>query len=354
MIPKWHTTLVQPARSILEVMRLIDASSLQIGLVVDDENRLLGTVTDGDIRRGLLRGVKLESPVEQIMHRTPLVASPSEPLTSRRGKMRVKQIRHLPLLDTQNRVVGLDTLESLENSRYDNWVVLMAGGRGVRLRPLTDERPKPMLEVGGRPILETILERFISHGFWRFFISINYRGDLIEKHFEDGARWGATISYLREEQQLGTAGALGLLPERPSAPVVAMNGDLLTSVHLGQMLDFHEKERPWATMAVRQYDFQVPYGVVRIDNQRLVGFDEKPVHCFFVNAGIYILDPQALALLPPGEPCDMPTLFQSITSQGHQAMVFPIREYWTDIGQLDDFKRAQDDFDGVFGGPKQP
>lgn len=329
---------------------MIDTSSLQIGLVVDPEGKLLGTVTDGDIRRGLLRGTSLGAPVEQVMHRSPLVAGLSDSALTRRNKMRSRRLRHLPILDEQGRIIGLDLLEDLERSYRDNWVVLMAGGRGVRLRPLTDDRPKPLLEVGGRPILETILASFVNHGFWRFFIAINYRGEQIVEHFGDGSRWGVEISYLREEQQLGTAGALRLLPERPSRPVVAMNGDLLTSVNLGQMIEFHERECPWATMAVRQYDFQIPYGVVRVDSHRLVGFDEKPVLNYFVNAGIYILDPQVIDLLPPNQPFDMPSLFQATTARGQQALVFPIREYWTDIGQLDDFKRAQEDYPRVFGG----
>ncbi|RYE87048.1 MAG: CBS domain-containing protein [Myxococcales bacterium] len=344
----WQSTLLSPADSLRRTIERIDASSLQIGLVVDADGRLLGTVTDGDVRRAILRGTRLEAPVTEVMNPQPTVGRQSESVSRRRALLQARDLRQLPIVDAAGKLIGLETLASIDRRR-DNWAVLMAGGKGVRLRPLTDDRPKPLLDVGGRPILETILERLIGHGFGRFFLSINYKGHMIEEHFGDGSRWGVQIEYLREDQPLGTAGALQLLPEAPTEPVLVMNGDLLTSVDFGQLLGFHESRRPWATMCVREYDFQVPYGVVRIDGHQLVGFDEKPVHRFFVNAGIYVLSPEALGLVPPGRPCDMPTLFQDITSRGQSAAVFPVREYWMDIGQLEDFKRAQQDFAGIFG-----
>lgn len=353
MTSHWKSTLLSPDDSLRRTIECIDASSLQIGLVVDAGGRLLGTVTDGDVRRAILRGTKLEAPVSGVMNPRPTVGQQGESLARRRALLRARDLRQLPIVDAAGRLVGLETLATIERRR-DNWVVLMAGGKGTRLRPLTDDRPKPLLEVGDRPILETILERLVSHGFGRFFISVNYMAHMIEEHFGDGSRWGVQIEYLREREQLGTAGALQLLPEAPTEPVLIMNGDLLTSIDFGQLLGFHESRRPWATMCVREYDFQVPYGVVRIDGHQLVGFDEKPVHRFFVNAGIYVLSPEAIALVPPGRPCDMPTLFQEVTSRGQPASVFPVREYWMDIGQLEDFKRAQRDFDGIFGPGAKP
>jgi NDP-sugar pyrophosphorylase family protein len=226
----------------------------------------------------------------------------------------------------------------------DNWVVLMAGGLGSRLRPLTDECPKPMLRVGNKPLLETIIETFIEQGFRRFFISVNYMADTIKEYFGDGSRWGAEIQYLEETSRLGTAGALSLLPEKPQAPLLVMNGDLLTKINFRQLLDFHREHHAQGTMCVREYEFQVPYGVVKMDHHRITGFEEKPIQRYFVNAGIYVLEPQALQHIPHGVFFDMPSLFQTLMADRQEAVVFPIREYWLDIGHMADYDRANGEF----------
>jgi NDP-sugar pyrophosphorylase family protein len=224
----------------------------------------------------------------------------------------------------------------------------MAGGLVNRLRPLTDECPKPMLKVGNKPLLETIVENFIEYGFHRFYISVNYMADVVESYFGDGSRWGVDIEYLHEEHRLGTAGALSLLPETPTEAILVMNGDLLTKVNFKQLLDFHYGHQAQATMCVREYDFQVPYGVVKIDGQRITSIDEKPIQRFFVNAGIYVLEPEALDLISSNIFFDMTTLFEKLIELKKEPAVFPIREYWLDIGHLADYNRANGEYRDIF------
>jgi NDP-sugar pyrophosphorylase family protein len=220
----------------------------------------------------------------------------------------------------------------------------MAGGMGQRLRPLTEDCPKPLLSVGGRPLLETILLQFREHGFQRFFISVNYRADMVEGHFGDGDALGVTVNYLREDAPLGTAGALGALPDAPREPVFVMNGDVLTRVDFSGMLSFHREHKAAATMAVRGFEMQVPYGVVNVEDQRITAIEEKPVHRFFVNAGIYVLEPDVVAAIPKGEHLDMPALFTRLHAQGRTTAAFPVHEYWMDIGRKQDFDQANTDY----------
>jgi NDP-sugar pyrophosphorylase family protein len=223
----------------------------------------------------------------------------------------------------------------------------MAGGLGERLRPLTDSCPKPMLHVGGKPILENILESFIDQGFCNFFISVNYMAEAIIDYFGDGSCWGVSINYLREDKRLGTAGALSLLPSTPEEPFFVMNGDLLTKIRFDSMLQFHKEHKAAATMAVREYDFQVPYGVVKMNGAQIQSIDEKPIHKFFVSAGIYLLAPEVMAHVPNGQHLDMPNLFEQTSSAGGVATAFPLREYWIDIGRLEEFEKAQNEWVGL-------
>ena len=342
----WTEVLVAPDDSIRETIRRIDGSSLQIALVVDAERRLLGTVTDGDVRRGILRGVSLDDPATKIMNARPTVARQGDDRDSMRAAMRARLIHQIPVVDAGNRVVGLEVLDSLLGERRENLVVLMAGGRGVRLRPLTDDTPKPLLRVGPKPILETILESLIEQGFARFYLAVNYLAEKFEQHFGDGRRWGVDIRYLRESTPLGTAGALSVLPERPAKPLLVMNADLVTRIGFGHLVDFHVSHNAVATMGVREYDFQVPFGVVRMQDERIVEVQEKPTHRFFVNAGIYVFDPAVLDVLAPGKRVDMPELFNTLVKRGGRTAVFPIREYWLDVGRHDDFARASDELGG--------
>ncbi|MBW1740302.1 MAG: nucleotidyltransferase family protein [Deltaproteobacteria bacterium] len=350
----WKKTLVSQDTPIIEALKIIDAASLQIALVVDEQRHLLGTVTDGDVRAGILRGVSLQEPVEKVMWKRPIVARSDDDPEAVLNLMKREDILQIPLVDEEGRVVGMKILKELiRTPARENSVVVMAGGLGTRLRPVTNDFPKPLLKVGNKPILEIILENFIEYGFHSFYFSVNYMAELIEKHFGDGSRWGVQIEYLREKKRMGTAGALSLLQERPKEPLFVMNGDLLTKVNFLQLLEFHEEHKAKGTMCVREYDLQVPYGVVQTEKHRLVSIDEKPVHRFFVNAGIYVLDPVVLEYIPENSFFDMTSVFQKLVEEGEETAVFPIREYWLDIGRMDDFKRANGEYSEHFIPPSE-
>lgn len=345
----WKQTLVAAGTSLREAIHILDSGAMQIVLVVDESRRLQGTVTDGDVRRGILKGISLDDPVGKIMNPSPTVARSGDERQVILAMMQQKLLHHIPVVDEHGCLIGLEILDDIIQRRIrDNPVVLMAGGLGSRLQPLTNNCPKPMLQVGNKPLLETILENFIEYGFHRFYISLNYMGQVIKDYFGDGSRWSVEITYLEEDRKMGTAGALSLLPQRPDLPLLVMNGDLLTKVNFRQLLEFHLEHRAQATMCVREYDFQVPYGVVKIERQRITGIDEKPVQRFFVNAGIYVLDPAAMDLIPQDTYYDMPSLFEKLIQRGEETSAFPIREYWLDIGQLADYDRANGEFKQVF------
>ncbi|MBF0628610.1 MAG: nucleotidyltransferase family protein [Magnetococcales bacterium] len=345
----WQAIMIRPELPLLETIRVIDKGGVRLALVTDDAGRLLGVVTDGDVRRALLKRVDMKEPVMNIMNATPSYARASESRERLLSMMHAKKIEHLPILDEAGCVMGLETLYNLSAPpSRENWVVLMAGGLGSRLSPLTDMVPKPLLKVGSKPILEVILESFISHGFYRFFLSVNYRREMIKEYFGDGSAWGVEIVYLEENGRLGTAGSLSLFPERPREPFFVMNGDLLTRINFQHVLNFHLEHQSRATLCVRKVEQTVPYGVVRLDAHRLVNIEEKPIQEYFVNAGIYLLDPGVLPLIPKGQYFDMPTLFQSIIKQGETTAAFPFLDYWMDIGRMGDFRQACRDYPEVF------
>lgn len=341
--------LVSPEASILDTVKAIDEGSMQIALVVDTDGRLMGTVTDGDVRRGVLKGISFDQPSAKIMNANAISVAASEGREGALGLMRSLSIHQIPVVDEAGRVVGIEWIDELfQPGEDDTWVVLMVGGLGKRLRPLTEDIPKPMIPVGGRPLLETIIRSFTAQGYKRFFLSVNYKSDMIRNHFGDGSRIDARIEYIEEQTQMGTAGALGLLPERPPAPMIVMNGDLLTSVNYRSLMQFHRDHDAKATMCAREYSFQVPYGVLDTDGHRLTGIVEKPVQSFFVNGGIYVIAPDALDLIPTDSSFDMPQLFEAVIAEGSEAVVFPIREYWLDIGRFDDLEQARIEYEQVF------
>ena len=345
----WKNALISPDKPILEALKIIDTVALQIALVVDKSDRLIGTVTDGDIRRGILRNVSLQSPVSVVMNTSVTVANVGDDRGRILSLMKNKNLRHIPVVDDQHRVKDLKVLDQvIKTSRRENIVIIMAGGLGTRLRPLTEKIPKPMLKIGGKPVLETILENLMEHGFKNFYFAVNYKAEVIEDYFGDGLRNGVCITYLHETRRLGTAGALSLLPKRPENTFLVINGDILTNVNYSQLLRFHEEQQSKATMCVREFQYQVPYGVVRIEQNWLRSIDEKPTQSFFVNAGIYALEPDVLDCIPYNKDYNMPTLFKELIQQKNEATAFPIREYWLDIGRLEDYRQADDDFAEVF------
>jgi dTDP-glucose pyrophosphorylase len=327
----------------------IDRSPAKIALVVDQNRTLLGTITDGDIRRAILNGAQLSDAASKVMNTSPRVGRVGEDRAPLIDLMRRNVCRHVPIINEIGQVVALETLQELvDYGNQENWVVLMAGGLGKRLRPLTELVPKPMLSVGERPILEIIIKRLRSQGFHRFFVSLNYLGDMIRDHFGDGSQWGVQIEYLTEDKPLGTAGSLSLLPTRSDKPLVVMNGDILTKIDFRQLLQFHEEHKAQATTCVRDYFVDVPYGVIDNDGHRIRGIHEKPRHRFLVNAGIYTLQPDVLELIPRGDYFDMPMLIDALIARGQHACVFPIREYWIDVGRLEEYDRAKTEFDSEF------
>ncbi len=345
----WKQISVRPDQTIRETLEVIDEGAVQIAIVVNEHDQLEGVATDGDIRRGILDDLDLDAPVASIMNEDPITARPQEDRQSLIDTMRARRIHQVPLVDHQGQVVGIEVLDDLlEPEARPNPVVLMAGGLGTRLRPLTEDCPKPLLEVGDKPILETILEGFIAHGFHRFYLSVNYKAGMIEDYFGDGSDWGVDISYVHEEKRLGTAGPLSLLPERPEETMIVMNGDLLTKLNFAYLLDFHRKHDVAATMCVREHETQVPYGVIETDDQYMEGIVEKPTERYFVNAGIYVLEPETLDYVPENEFYDMPDLFERLIDEGKEATVFPVREYWQDVGRKEDFENANGDYNEVF------
>ncbi|MEO5362695.1 MAG: nucleotidyltransferase family protein [Magnetococcus sp. DMHC-8] len=345
----WQSVLIRPEATILETIQAIDQGALRVALVVDEHRHLLGVVTDGDIRRGLLNHVGLQEAVLKIMNPHPVSVQETDAREQVLAVMNARQIEHIPVLNTQGVVVGLEILQALTRpTSKENWVVLMAGGLGSRLGSLTRECPKPLLRVGPKPILELILESFIEYGFQQFYLSVNYKKQMIQDHFGDGSAWGARIRYLEETERMGTAGSLSLLPERPAHPFFVMNGDLLTRIHFQHILDFHQKHQAQATLCVRRLEQTIPFGVVEMDQHRLTGIEEKPTHYYFVNAGIYVLEPSLLPLIPANRYLDMPDLFRMAIAQGHLTSAFPFLDYWVDIGHMGDYDRARQEYAQVF------
>jgi len=337
--------LVRPDASLREVIEIIDRGAAQIALVTDAENKLLGVITDGDIRRAMLRDESLMSFAENIMFRDFRSLPSSSTNEEALAFMRRETLHQIPALDEQGRVVRLFLLEELvKPKKRKNPVVIMAGGEGKRLRPLTQDCPKPMLRVGGKPLLEIILEQCIDAGFQHFYLSVNYLKEQIQDHFGDGTRWHVQIDYLEETQPLGTGGALSLLPQKPTEPLLVLNGDVLTRVDYGRLLRFHDEHQAVATLCVREHTTQIPYGVVRMDDLHVLTLEEKPALSHYVNAGIYLLDPILLDLVPQGRFFDMPTLLEKAMQHQHHVSAFPIHEYWLDVGQPETLERAHEDW----------
>ena len=341
ILENWRHASLPENTTIQGAIRNLDEVGLQIILIVDKENKLIGTLSDGDIRRGLLRGLQLDSPIESIIFRNPLVVPESLQRELVLQLMTVNKIRQIPIVEENGLLLGLHLWDHLTQPvQRNNVMVIMAGGRGTRMHPYTEDCPKPMLEVAGKPMLEHIIQRAKSEGFHQFIISVHYLGHMIEDHFSDGAHLGVKIRYLREETPLGTAGALSLMETRPNKPFVITNGDVMTDIHYSELLDFHVRHVADATMAVRLHEWQHPYGVVQTQGIKIAAIEEKPISRTHINAGVYVLSPSALDCLDAGEACDMPTLFERIKGAGQQTIAYPMHEPWLDVGRPADLEKA--------------
>ena len=338
----WNLTVVNKHTTIRNAIENMNMSKLGIILVEDSEKHFVGVVLDGDIRRGFLGGATLDSPILEITNMNPIVVHPDSQDDLVQQTMIQSAISHAPVVNEQNQLCGLFVLDRFaEIVTRPNLFVVMAGGRGSRLLPLTLETPKPMLIVNGRPILEHILLRAKTSGFSKFLIATNYLRSLIEDHFQDGSKLAIEIEYLREEEPLGTAGALSLMGVTPELPIVISNADVLSSLDYSRILEFHETSGSVATMAVRLHELQHPFGVVEIDGAEIIGLKEKPIIQSFINAGIYVLSPVALKFLQPNEYCDMTTLFERLRLAGEKTCAYPLHEGWADVGTPSDLDTAR-------------
>ena len=347
---KVERLFVHRSDTIQEAIAIIQGGHVGIALVVDENRRLIATITDGDIRRAILNKVDLSTEIGTWLDGlSPSHPKPTAmPMGTAPGLllqiMKDKVLQQIPLLDDQGRITELVLLtELIQDSPLPVSAVVLAGGLGQRLRPLTEKIPKPLLKIGDKPILQLIIERLVAHGFKRILISVCYKAEMIQEYFGDGSKFGVNIEYLKEEQLTGTAGPLRLAQGKIETPFLVVNGDLLTEVNFESLLEFHSEGCFDLTVAVKNYSFQVPYGVLRLAEDNVVALEEKPTQRFFVNAGIYVLNPDLLELIPENRYFDLTDLINELLKQGRAVGGFPIYEYWLDVGNQDTFRQANAD-----------
>ena len=325
--------------SIKQALKVINDGMNKIAIVTDEEGKLIGTLTDGDIRRGFLKGLNIDNSIESIIFRNPIVAKKGDSKDKLLKIALSKKIYQIPIVDKNKKVLGIHLLDQLFRPKLKtNKVIIMAGGEGIRLRPLTNNIPKPMLKVGDKPILQKILEKFKDSGYKNFIITVNYKSEIIKGFFKNGKKFGVNIEYINEKVKMGTAGALSLIKVRPKDPFFVINADLLTNLDFDKMLDFHSKCNATATMCVVEKNIESPYGEVKLDNENIISIEEKPLHKIFINGGVYILDPICLDLVPKNF-FDMPSLFTKLISERYKAISFPWKESWLDIGAIEEYKK---------------
>lgn len=340
--PGLENATIPQTGTIRDAMLAIERSGLEIALVVDEARKLVGILTDGDIRRALLKGTSMSDGVAGHLQRNYTSVGKRAGRTEVIDLMQALAIPQIPVVDTDGTLVALHSLRELIGApERANWAVIMAGGRGSRLAPLTDQIPKPMLRVAGSPILERIVLHVVGQGVKRIFLAINYLGHVIRDHFGDGAKFGAQIEYLTEEKPLGTGGALSLLPEAPTAPVLVMNGDLVTQADVGALLRFHDEGPQVATVGVRKYFHTIPFGCVELDGDRIVELQEKPTWTRLVNAGIYVLGPQLVTRLPRNTATTVPDIIGGAITRGEDVRAFEIDDDWIDVGQREQLSEAR-------------
>jgi dTDP-glucose pyrophosphorylase len=326
-------------------MQVLERSPLHFVMVIDEGGALLGTVTDGDVRRALLRGVPTSAAVAEVMNAHPIVLR--EPYSRKAALALVRRhgVRQFPVVDADHRVIKVEWIDAtLAAGDHSSAAVIMAGGMGRRLRPLTDALPKPLLPVGGKPVVEIVIEGLVASGFRQVTLCVNHMADLIMDAVGDGSRWGIDVRYVRESESLGTAGGLALVDPPPSSPLLVINADVVTRCNFRELLDFHAKSGAVATMCVRQLELQIPYGVIRVEHQSLAAIEEKPLQTFLINAGIYVLEPEIVLAIGRGESLDMTMVFTQLIEQRRRTSVFPLYEYWVDIGRHQDLQQANLEF----------
>lgn len=340
--PDWYKTILPTGATLRGVIECMNVSSLRIALIVNERNELVGTITDGDIRTVLLQGLTLDASIEKVIHREALVVPSNMEQHVVLQLMAKNRIQQIPVVDEQQRVIGLHVWDELTTPAVrSNLMVIMAGGKGARLQPFTDNCPKPLVTVAGKPMLEHVIERAKREGFSDFILAVHHLGNMIEEYFGDGDKLDVNINYLREETPLGTAGALSFLTPRPKEPLVVTNGDVVTDIRYGDLLDFHNRYAAAATMAVRSYEWQHPFGVVHTQGMDIVGLEEKPVVRTNINAGVYVLSPDSLGKLKQGAVCDMPMLFERLQACNLRTVAYPMHEPWLDVGRPDDLEKAR-------------
>ena len=334
--------------TIKKALKVIEDGAIKIALVVDKRDKLIGTLSDGDIRRGFLKGLSISSSVKSLINKKPLVGKKNDIKEKLLNIAFSKKIHQIPIVDSKGKVTEILLTDELKKNEIKlNKVVIMAGGKGTRLRPLTKNTPKPMLKVGGKPILQTIIKRFSDCGFKDLIICVNYKSHIIENYFGNGDKFGVKIEYVKEKKRMGTAGALSFIKKKLTKPFFVINGDLLTNLDFEKMLDFHDKYNSNATMSVKDYNILSPYGEVNLDGVDIVSIEEKPERKVFVNAGVYILDPKCINLIPK-KFYDMPSLFKKIIAKKYKTVSFPLEEYWLDIGRFNDYKKANLEYNTEF------
>jgi dTDP-glucose pyrophosphorylase len=332
---------IMPINSKIEaVVQSLEENLTKIVLVINDSGALEGTICDGDIRRGLLRGLNMSSPIKSIIQYDALVVSPEVKREEVMQLMEINMIKQVPIVDENRQIIGLHLWADISIPPVrSNLMVIMAGGFGKRLLPRTENLPKPMLLIDNKPMLEHIIVRAKREGFTHFVIAIHYLGYMVEEYFRNGENLGVKIDYLREDSPLGTAGALSLL-DQPNEAFVVTNGDVISDIRYGEMIDFHNQYSAIATMAVREFEWKHPFGVVKTNGMDIVGFEEKPIARSHINAGVYVLSPKALSELTKNEHCDMPTLLERVKLKEMRTIAYPIHEPWLDVGRPDDLVKA--------------
>ena len=339
----WQKTVMDLNSNIADVIENLNSTGLRIVLIVNEQGLFEGTISDGDIRRGILRGLSLKTPIVEIIRKGSITVDPQTPTSSIDELMSKYAVQQIPIVDKNRLLIGLH-LWNVSQPRpfYNNPVIIMAGGMGTRLSPETDDCPKPLLKVSNKPILEHIIERAKDEGFKNFIIAIYHLGHMIESYFGDGSKWGVKITYIRESEPLGTAGALGILGSVSDSPVIVVNADIITNVKFGDLLSYHSDNDATATMAVRQYEVLNPFGAVETNGIDITGYQEKPISQSIINAGVYVLNDDVLKLIKPNKKYDMPEVFDLVLKKKWRAVAFLVHEQWVDVGTPKSLKLTRD------------